>query len=874
VFIINPELSIPLAAENRTNPSRMPSPKNLLFIDAYDSFSENIAALIRRLLAVKITIIRVDSWTVHGTLNAVGEAPPPNLQPVHGGTQIRHDTNSQVRKFNLRTGDFELLLEHYDAVVVGPGPGDPRNPADLGIVSLLWKAAERCRIPVLGICLGFQSLCLAYGASIVPLSEPCHGHAESVLHDDHDIFAHVGQVIATNYHSLEVRICTSKISSLSSYPSSARSSFSDDSDDSEFQKCPDIQQLAWNEKGTLMAARHTSLPFWGLQFHPESCRSNTACHDLVRNWWKAAMESSATRRQSSHLEISLSDNRSYLTVQPRVTGIRDEALPTEKDALPVAECWSSCNVKDEQAFRDELQHLTRFTGEVVASHKVQEPVHVRDIAELCQRLSHQRAVAVLESTKKGRFCIYAMPSPDDFRLEYFEEDNFTSLTYSSPMQTRHYCVLQKEGAKTAPLRFVTSDVMQNVQQVVESRKAQGGQTDSPFWGGFIGYLSYEMGLGTLRRAKNRKLNPPSNPDMSLQWVQRSIVVDKLTGTTHVQSIRKGDFEWISTMVRAILCLEPTRTLQHGTNTPELAAALASARIALPDENDYKRNIKVCQSHLRAGSSYELCLTTEAQITLPSTQSIEPWLLYRRLQKHNPAPFSAYLSLGKTKILSSSPEQFLVWDRNCSIDMIPMKGTVSKSDPSMTLAKASAILASPKESAENLMIADLIRHDLYSTVGSLHGASVEVVRLCDVVEHETVFQLVSHIRAKPPIPAQAPDDEKRRQVIHYGHKALRQCIPPGSMTGAPKKRSCEILCELERRPRGVYSGVLGYLDVGGGGAFNVCIRTAYSHHDDDRDGMRTWRVGAGGAITVLSDVDAEWEEMRTKLDSTLRAFRPD
>jgi para-aminobenzoate synthetase len=191
---------------------------------------------------------------------------------------------------------------------------------------------------------------------------------------------------------------------------------------------------------------------------------------------------------------------------------------------------------------------------------------------------------------------------------------------------------------------------------------------------------------------------------------------------------------------------------------------------------------------------------------------------------------------------------------------------------MTLAKATSILASPKESAENLMIADLIRHDLYSTVGSKDGAAVEVKTLCEVVEHETVFQLVSHIRAHAPICRSATDDEKQQQVIHYGHNALRQCIPPGSMTGAPKKRSCEILCELEKRRRGVYSGVLGYLDVGGGGAFNVCIRTAFSHQDEDDDGIHTWRVGAGGAITVLSDIDAEWEEMRTKLDSVLRAFK--
>jgi para-aminobenzoate synthetase len=858
----------------------MPDRKHILFIDAYDSFSESIAALLRQLLAVEVTMIRVDSWTVSGSLHhRLSEGPAQCLRGGRERMYSHQNIGFPVRTFNLETADYDLLLEHYDAVVVGPGPGDPRNAADLGIVSLLWKAAERCGIPILGICLGFQSLCLAYGASIVPLSEPCHGHAEKIFHHDQDIFAQVGQIVATNYHSLEAQVGTSKTNSLASRPTSARSSFSNDSRDSEAQSCTDIQQLAWNEKGTLMAVRHKKLPFWGLQFHPESCRSNTVCHDLVRNWWEMAKECPARRRQSFDLELSLSYGHPSLTDLAPPPHTEKESGPTEKHSLRAGDCTSSRNVGDEQAFRDELQRLTCSAGDVVHSHTLQEFICARDVAKLCQSLSPKRAVAMLESTKQGRFCIYAMPGPDDFRLEYFlQENDLAGSSYSSSTQARSFCVVQKEGTKMACPKFFSSDILHDVQQLILTRRANGGDPESPFWGGFIGYLSYEMGLETLSLETRKNADREANADISLLWVERSIVFDKLTGTVHLQSIRRGDSEWIATMTETLRCLKPRSSFQIETNASELALVLASARIALPDENAYKRNIQVCQSHLRAGSSYELCLTTEAHITLPSAHSTKAWLLYQRLQNQNPAPFSAYLSLGKTKILSSSPEQFLVWDRNCSIDMIPMKGTVSKSDPGMTRAKATAILASPKESAENLMIADLIRHDLYSTVGSVDGASVEVVKLCEVVEHETVFQLVSHIRAHPLTSTSTStskggtEDDRQRQAIHYGHKALRQCIPPGSMTGAPKKRSCEILYELEKRPRGVYSGVLGYLDVGGGGAFNVCIRSAFSHEGDDADGMQTWRVGAGGAITVLSDVDAEWEEMRTKLESVLRAFR--
>ena len=850
----------------------MPSKKYVLFIDAYDSFSESIAALLQQLLAVKVSLIRVDSWTVTGTLHdRFSECPSLRLKPADKRPYSHQNGISPVRTFHLETVDYELLLECYDAVVVGPGPGDPRNPADLGIISLLWKAAERCGVPILGICLGFQSLCLAYGASIAPLPEPCHGHAEKILHLDQDIFAHVGPVMATNYHSLEVHVRTSQLSSLASRPSSARSSFSDQSIESEAQGCPNIQQLAWNEKGTLMAVRHTKFPFWGLQFHPESCRSNAACQDLIRNWWKAAMEFPARRQQSYHFEISLSYGHADWTDPAWSLIPKEQALPKSHSSR-ADDCPFPSKFGDEQAFRDELQHLTQFAGDVVQNQTLQTSIRRQDIAELCRSLSPDHALVMLESTKKGRFCVYAMPGPDDFRLEYFEEKYLEGWGQSSSSRARSSCILHKEGAKLTCPKLTSSDVLHHIQQVMLTKRAKGGHPESPFWGGFLGYFSYETSLETLGLITPEDSCSTPNADISLLWVERSIVVDKLTDNIHVQSIRKDDSEWVATMRETLQCLRPRNSLQTDSKSSDLATILASAHITLPDENSYKRNIQACQSHLRAGSSYELCLTTEAHVTLPSARSTTSWLLYENLQSYNPAPFSAYLSLGKTKILSSSPEQFLAWNRHGMIDMVPMKGTVSKSEPDMTLAKATSILASPKESAENLMIADLIRHDLYSTVGSKDGAAVEVKTLCEVVEHETVFQLVSHIRAHAPICRSATDDEKQQQVIHYGHNALRQCIPPGSMTGAPKKRSCEILCELEKRRRGVYSGVLGYLDVGGGGAFNVCIRTAFSHQDEDDDGIHTWRVGAGGAITVLSDIDAEWEEMRTKLDSVLRAFK--
>lgn len=125
----------------------------------------------------------------------------------------------------------------------------------------------------------------------------------------------------------------------------------------------------------------------------------------------------------------------------------------------------------------------------------------------------------------------------------------------------------------------------------------------------------------------------------------------------------------------------------------------------------------------------------------------------------------------------------------------------------------------------------------------------------VEEYATLYQLVSVISGQL-----SPNAS--------GVPILGASLPPGSMTGAPKKRSCQILKDIEnQQPRGLYSGVLGYLDVGGRGDFSVVIRTAFRYGGEDEP----WQVGAGGAVTVLSEAEAEWEEMVAKRDALMRVF---
>jgi para-aminobenzoate synthetase len=120
--------------------------------------------------------------------------------------------------------------------------------------------------------------------------------------------------------------------------------------------------------------------------------------------------------------------------------------------------------------------------------------------------------------------------------------------------------------------------------------------------------------------------------------------------------------------------------------------------------------------------------------------------------------------------------------------------------------------------------------------------------------------------------------KSSNMAVHGLTALQRCLPPGSMTGAPKERSCLHLRHIEARKRSVYSGVMGYLDLGGGGSFSVLIRTAFTRSpDEDEDtgeqSHQTWRIGAGGAVTTLSTAEGEWQEMLTKLRTVCNVFTP-
>ena len=262
--------------------------------------------------------------------------------------------------------------------------------------------------------------------------------------------------------------------------------------------------------------------------------------------------------------------------------------------------------------------------------------------------------------------------------------------------------------------------------------------------------------------------------------------------------------------------------------------------------EYERSFAAARGALARGDSYQLCFT----YPLVRRFAGDPLALHARLRRENPAPFSAFLAAPGFAIVSSSPERFLRVDREGVVEARPMKGTAARSpDPRERERAARELVASEKTRAENLMIADLLRNDL-GRVCRL--GSVRATRPALLEEHATVLQLVSVIEGRL---------ESRRTRADL----LASAFPPGSMTGAPKVRSIELLRELEREPRGPYSGALGYLATDGRMDLSVVIRSALLAGGSAR-------VNVGGGLVWDSEASAEFAESRWKAAPLLRALR--
>ena len=378
-------------------------------------------------------------------------------------------------------------------------------------------------------------------------------------------------------------------------------------------------------------------------------------------------------------------------------------------------------------------------------------------------------------------------------------------------------------------RTFQADIYDYLAEELARRREVSEELPFDFNCGFVGYFGYEL----KNRAGATGQHRSPHPDASFLFADRMIAFDHEASEAWILSYGPAEEArpWLDETASMLENLPPQQE-------PERAAEPTRLELRLERNRErYLADVARCQELIREGESYEICLTNQIQASpIP-----DPLAFYCRLRGINPAPYSAFLRFGELRILSCSPERFLRLDRGGVVESKPIKGTRPRGDTPEHDAQLRRDLAeNEKDRSENLMIVDLLRNDigLISELGS-----VTVPQLMQVETYPTVHQLVSTVRGwvRPGISAA---------------ECVRAAFPGGSMTGAPKLRTMNLIDGLETGPRGIYSGAIGFLSLGGTADLNIVIRTLVST-------PRETSFGVGGAVIALSDGAEEFEETLVK-----------
>ncbi|QDY80145.1 aminodeoxychorismate synthase component I [Streptomyces qinzhouensis] len=546
---------------------------------------------------------------------------------------------------------------------------------------------------------------------------------------------------------------------------------------------PALEAIAHSaDDDVIMALRHRTLPLWGVQFHPESIGTDGG-HRLLANFRDLTYAYTRTGQRPARVKRAAPAQAAPPRQAP-VRGLRvlAERLTTRWEAEPV---FDRIFRAGEHPFWLDSSRTDARLGQISILGNASGPLARTAAANVSE--------GTVTVTANGRTRTVHSPF-----FDWLEHDLGTLDTEVPDL----------------PFEFALG------------------------WVGFLGYeLKAECG--------GEAAHGSPDPDAVLVFADRAVVLDHRTDTTYLLALTEDGDEaaahaWLRTTAAELArltapapapCPPPT-----GLTGPDLRPR--------HDRDSYLKLIDVCHEEIRAGETYEVCLTN----MIEADTAIDPWQAYRHLRRASPAPFAAFLGFGSLSVLSTSPERFLRIDRQGLMESKPIKGTRPRHADPVEDAKLAADLAeNEKDRAENLMIVDLVRHDLgrCAEVGSVVADPVFRIE-----SYATVHQLVSTVRAR----------------LRPGTSAVagvRAAFPGGSMTGAPKIRTMGIIDRIESGPRGIYSGAIGYFSLTGAADLSIVIRTVVL------SGGRL-RYGVGGAVIALSDPAAEYEETQVK-SAPLRAL---
>ncbi len=387
--------------------------------------------------------------------------------------------------------------------------------------------------------------------------------------------------------------------------------------------------------------------------------------------------------------------------------------------------------------------------------------------------------------------------------------------------------------KTDTQEYASQDdpfsLLDELQQQLLPNLDLGAEWDLPFVGGALGYFSYDLG----RRVESMPelaAKDLQTPDMAVGLYEWALVVDhKLEKACVVGQNIEQAWQWLNSQSPANV--EDFKLIGDWQSNMTQAS--------------YASRFDRVQEYLLSGDCYQINLAQRFNAPYQGSE----WQAYLKLEAANQAPFSAFIRMPKSTLLSISPERFLELKDNV-IETKPIKGTRPRGvDTVQDQANAQDLQTAEKDQAENLMIVDLLRNDIgrVASPGSVH-----VPKLFDIESFPAVHHLVSTIRANLDPQYSAAD-------------LLRACFPGGSITGAPKVRAMQIIEELEPHRRSAYCGSIGYISRHGRMDTSITIRTLVAENNK----LYAW---AGGGVVADSDCASEYQETLDKLSKILPALK--
>ncbi|KAJ4792305.1 Anthranilate synthase component 1 [Rhynchospora pubera] len=739
---------------------------------------------------------------------------------------------------------YDCLYEKkaFDNIVISPGPGSPMCADDIGVcLHILRECGD---IPILGVCLGHQALGFVHGAKIAHAPEPVHGRLSEIEHTGHNLFKHIPSgrrsgFKVVRYHSLVIQVnslpkelvpiaWTTSDRTLSyleaEHPCTISSPLSITNGSSSYELTERV----------LMGVMHTSRPHYGVQFHPESIATSFG-RQIFQNFKKLTVEHGLHTPSLHHRKVSDIGDKLDLLTNGSLNSIK----------------------KANNHLHDKFLNGTR------ENKRKYLKLQWKKLDGLANRIDGRGKIfSELFGNQNGGDTFWLDSSSTDQNRARFsfmggkggplwKQLTFRLIDQSNGSKSGGHLLI-RDSSGSIKKNFLKDGFFEFIDKEIQSfqydeRDFEGLPFD--FFGGFVGFLGYGLKIECGASVNRHK---STTPDACLFFSDNLLVIDHTNGDVYLLAIRDStnlSNQWLVETEKKLIRLAARPKIMNIKFPSKTSPQRESSFIPEKSKTQYLRDVAKCLNFIRDGESYELCLTSQQR---KRVGDIDKLGLYLKLREKNPAPYAAWLNFENEKlaVFCSSPERFLRLDRHGILEAKPIKGTISRGNTIEEDERLRLQLQySEKDQAENLMIVDLLRNDLGRVC---QPGTVQVSRLMEVQSYSTVHTMVSTIQGQK---------KTNLTPVH----CIRAAFPGGSMTGAPKLRSMELLDLVESCPRGIYSGSIGFISYNGTFDLNIVIRTIVWCDGDVS-------VGSGGAIVALSKPEEEYDEMMLKAKAPIKVVQ--